>query len=216
MGEFIVQKGQTLSQIAKMHNTTVEAIAKQNGIKDVNKISIGQKLTIGSKPKETKKSELGDIDKRIAANQKEIEKLQAQGISDLVKKDINALEAELKGLGKQAYAEMMKEVKAAEKKLIAAYRKGSDAYAKVRKEVIKEFNIALGAAKAVFDGAVDAAKQGAKKVVRTGKKAARNVRDGLKMKERPVIRKTPDFSKMTKDQILAYQQKEIQKLKMKE
>ena len=55
MGEFIVQKGQTLSQIAKMHNTTVEAIAKQNGIKDVNKISIGQKLTMAQSLKKQRK-----------------------------------------------------------------------------------------------------------------------------------------------------------------
>lgn len=42
-----VQKGQTLSSIAKANNTTVSALAKANNIKDVNKIYAGQSLTIG-------------------------------------------------------------------------------------------------------------------------------------------------------------------------
>ena len=41
-----VGKGDSLSSIAKAHNTTVEALAQANGIKDVNKISIGQVLRI--------------------------------------------------------------------------------------------------------------------------------------------------------------------------
>lgn len=41
-----VAKGDSLSSIAKAHNTTVEALAQANGIKDVNKISIGQVLRI--------------------------------------------------------------------------------------------------------------------------------------------------------------------------
>ena len=41
-----VQKGDTLSAIAKKYNTTVEAIAKKNNIKDVNKIYVGQSLKI--------------------------------------------------------------------------------------------------------------------------------------------------------------------------
>lgn len=41
-----VSKGDTLSSIAKAHKTTVEAIAQANGIKDVNKVSIGQVLRL--------------------------------------------------------------------------------------------------------------------------------------------------------------------------
>ncbi|MDE2400039.1 MAG: LysM peptidoglycan-binding domain-containing protein [Burkholderiales bacterium] len=41
-----VGKGDSLSSIAKAHKTTVEALAKANGIKDVNKVSIGQVLRI--------------------------------------------------------------------------------------------------------------------------------------------------------------------------
>jgi LysM repeat protein len=41
-----VKAGDTLGAIAKRHNTTVDALAKANGIKDVNKISVGQTLKI--------------------------------------------------------------------------------------------------------------------------------------------------------------------------
>lgn len=43
---YTVKKGDTLSAIAKKYNTTVNAIAKKNGIKDVNMIRVGQKLKI--------------------------------------------------------------------------------------------------------------------------------------------------------------------------
>ena len=46
MNKYIVKKGDTLSAIAKAHNTTVSKIAKANAIADVNKIVVGQLLTI--------------------------------------------------------------------------------------------------------------------------------------------------------------------------
>ena len=47
MADYTVQAGDTLSKIAKAHGTTVSELAKQNGIKDVNKIEIGQELSLG-------------------------------------------------------------------------------------------------------------------------------------------------------------------------
>ena len=44
-----VKKGDTLSGIAKKYGTTYQAIAKENGIKDPNKIKVGQKLKIITK-----------------------------------------------------------------------------------------------------------------------------------------------------------------------
>ena len=38
MGDYIVQSGDNLSKIAAAHGTTVEALCKENGIKDANKI----------------------------------------------------------------------------------------------------------------------------------------------------------------------------------
>ena len=43
---YTVKKGDTLSGIAKKYGTTYQQIAKDNGIKDPNKISVGQKLKI--------------------------------------------------------------------------------------------------------------------------------------------------------------------------
>ena len=45
-GEYTIQKGDTLSAIAKRYGTTVQAIAEANGIADVNKIYVGDSLNI--------------------------------------------------------------------------------------------------------------------------------------------------------------------------
>lgn len=49
---YTVQKGDTLSAIAKKNGTTVEEIVSKNGIQDANKISIGQNLTINETTEE--------------------------------------------------------------------------------------------------------------------------------------------------------------------
>lgn len=57
MATYKIKPGDTLSAIAKSHNTTVDAIAKENGITNVNKIYAGNTLKIGetakSKPAKT-------------------------------------------------------------------------------------------------------------------------------------------------------------------
>ena len=47
MTNYTVQAGDTLTKIAKAHGTSVSELAKQNGIKDINKIEIGQELSLG-------------------------------------------------------------------------------------------------------------------------------------------------------------------------
>ena len=44
--EYVVKTGDTLSAIAKAHSTTADKLAKKNGLKDPNKIKVGQKLKI--------------------------------------------------------------------------------------------------------------------------------------------------------------------------
>lgn len=46
---YTVKKGDTLSGIAKAHNTTVEALVSTNGIKDKHLIHVGQVLRIPTK-----------------------------------------------------------------------------------------------------------------------------------------------------------------------
>lgn len=47
MADYTVQAGDTLTKIAKAHGTSVSELAKLNGITDVNKIEIGQELSLG-------------------------------------------------------------------------------------------------------------------------------------------------------------------------
>ena len=49
---YTVQKGDTLSAIAKKNGTTVDEIVSKNGIQNANKISIGQNLTINETTEE--------------------------------------------------------------------------------------------------------------------------------------------------------------------
>jgi LysM repeat protein len=44
---YTVVKGDNLTKIAKANGTTVAALVKLNGIKDANKIAIGQVLKVG-------------------------------------------------------------------------------------------------------------------------------------------------------------------------
>ena len=53
---YVVQKGDTLSAIAKKYGTTVSAIASLNNIKNVNYIVVGQKLVISGEPATTPKT----------------------------------------------------------------------------------------------------------------------------------------------------------------
>ncbi|MFG3244194.1 peptidoglycan-binding protein [Streptomyces sp. NPDC048157] len=47
-GTYTVKKGDTLSSVAAAHKTTVAALVKLNGLKDPNKLSVGQKLKISA------------------------------------------------------------------------------------------------------------------------------------------------------------------------
>lgn len=50
--KYTVKRGDTLTRIAANYNTTVEALAASNGIKNPDKISVGDVLTIPA-PKPT-------------------------------------------------------------------------------------------------------------------------------------------------------------------
>lgn len=54
---YTVKKGDTLGEIAKNHGATVAQLVKLNGISDPNKISIGQKIQLGTVEHVVKKGE---------------------------------------------------------------------------------------------------------------------------------------------------------------
>ena len=73
-----IKKGDTLSQIAKANGTTLKALQEANpGIKDLNKISIGQKINLSPKVKNRKsvyqgmsKSDMASISKDKVVSRK--------------------------------------------------------------------------------------------------------------------------------------------------
>lgn len=81
MTNYTVQAGDTLSKIAKAHGTTVSELAKQNGITDVNKIEIGQELSLGKTtdstptPHEEQTVGLDSFEKKSAQNSNELSPL---------------------------------------------------------------------------------------------------------------------------------------------
>ena len=66
---YTVQKGDTLSAIAKKNGTTVDEIVSKNGIQDANKISIGQNLTINETTEETTEPQLQQLQQKQLLNQ---------------------------------------------------------------------------------------------------------------------------------------------------
>lgn len=52
-GTYTIQKGDSLGKIAKLYQTTIAELAELNGIKNPNLISVGQKLILPGKEKET-------------------------------------------------------------------------------------------------------------------------------------------------------------------
>ena len=63
---YVVKKGDTLTEIAEKYNTTVDELVKLNGIKDKNKITVGQKLkvkdTVSAGSSSTSKNDDIDVD----------------------------------------------------------------------------------------------------------------------------------------------------------
>lgn len=53
--KYTVKKGDTLSKIARTHNTTVSELAKLNNIQNVNLVRVGQVLTLPVKEEDFKK-----------------------------------------------------------------------------------------------------------------------------------------------------------------
>jgi len=69
---YTIKKGDTLSQIAKDNGTTLKAIKEANpGIKDLNKIKVGQKINLAPKVKDRKSVYQGMTKSEMAAISKD-------------------------------------------------------------------------------------------------------------------------------------------------
>lgn len=101
---YIVKKGDTLSKIAKDNNTTVAVLQKLNNIKNVNIITVGQKITLPTSSKVNTSTSTTSNKKSIEAIAKEVingkwgngvnrkKKLEAAGYNYLeVQKMVNKL-----------------------------------------------------------------------------------------------------------------------------
>lgn len=68
-GSYTVKAGDTLTAIAKRYGTTVDALVSANGLKDPDRLAVGQRLTIpGGKPSPSKPSRpVVDLSRLVAA-----------------------------------------------------------------------------------------------------------------------------------------------------
>lgn len=90
-GVYVVKKGDNLSKIASMHNTTYQELAKYNNISNPNKINVGQKInipTVNTKfnltrliRKNSKGNDVKELQKRLRELNYNIGKYGADGIA---------------------------------------------------------------------------------------------------------------------------------------
>ena len=172
MADYTVQAGDTLSKIAKAHGTTVSELAKQNGIKDVNKIEIGQELSLGkttaSAPKPQQEQTVG-LDTLETQSKKDS--------TDLVKG--TALGFGAAYVGDHVYDDVKKHAPKAKAKTVNAYAH-MKATAKhnakaVRTFVAQKAKHAAKSAELHYAFGKDAVKQGGQRSGNGGKKVAHNV-----------------------------------------
>ena len=117
MADYTVQAGDTLSKIAKAHGTTVSELAKQNGIKDINKIEIGQELSLGKttasapKPQQEQTVGLDTLETQSKKDSTDLVKGTALGfgaayVGDHVYDDVKKHAPKVKAKTVNAYAHM--------------------------------------------------------------------------------------------------------------
>ena len=149
MADYTVQAGDTLTKIAKAHGTSVSELAKQNGITDVNKIEIGQELSLGKttvsapKPQQEQTVGLDTLETQSKKDSTDLVKTTALGfgaayVGAHVYDDVKKYAPKVKAKTVKAYAHMKATAKQnanAVKNFVA--QKAGDAKTKVKTSAMK-------------------------------------------------------------------------------
>lgn len=149
MADYTVQAGDTLTKIAKAHGTSVSELAKQNGITDVNKIEIGQELSLGKttvsapKPQQEQTVGLDTLETQSKKDSTDLVKTTALGfgaayVGAHVYDDVKKYAPKVKAKTVKAYAHMKATAKQnanAVKNFVA--QKAGDAKNKVKTTAMK-------------------------------------------------------------------------------
>lgn len=221
MTAYTVKNGDTLSKIAAKHNISVAELAKLNGIKNPDSISVGQEL-IFEEPKKPKKPnstpDSKNLSAQIARMQKEIEALKNETLKEKANREIQAelqrMKKSLIKAGIEIKGEVLEELNMLKNQLAEAWQKGEEYAAEAVIKAREEFNEFKGYMAEKYRDAVDAAEQGAAQAANRGKQAARNLRDKMLADVPPEEKeKRPDYSKMKPEEVLKHQQKELESLK---
>ena len=172
MADYTVQACDTLTKIAKAHGTSVSELAKQNGITDVNKIEIGQELSLGkttaSAPKPQQEQTVG-LDTLETQSKKDS--------TDLIKG--TALGFGAAYVGAHVYDDVKKHAPKAKAKTVNAYAH-MKATAKQNANAVKSFvaqkaKHAVKSAELHYAFSKDAVKQGVQRSGNGVKNVAHNV-----------------------------------------
>lgn len=223
MADYIVQKGDTLSRIAKAHGMTVKQLAELNGIQDVNKLKVGQTLIF--EPKNDVNTEAEGIertmsDEEIAARLEQqnevIMALKDRTISKQAKEEIEQFKNKLIEKMMKKYNKTKEEVEAFVEEKIdqveKAYYQGVEAVKATEAKLESYVDEKLTAAKNSYNESIDNAESKARDIATTSKEKARELHENLRA-DVPEPEPEVDISTMSQEELLAYNDQLIQQLK---
>ena len=235
MADYIVQAGDTLGKIAKAHGMTVKQLAELNGIKDVNKLHVGQELIF--EPKAEVHTEAEGVERtmsdeevaaRLAQQTEELQQLKSRTLTqqarEEIQKELDAIADDIVEKYNIAKEEALKLLEGAQEKLEKAYQSGKEAYFIAKEAAISAAKTAYESTKNAaetaynwtkdtYNSGVDAAENYAKNTAQDIKEGARKVHDAAKFEIEEPKNNEPDINTMTQEELLAYNDQLIQQLR---